>query len=348
MTCLVIGGNGFLGSRLVRHLVDTGEPVRVLTRATSDLRTLSGLDVEHVTGELFDADAVRSAMDDCDVVFHCAVDTRAWLRDPAPLYRTNVDALRAVLDVAATQPLRKFVFTSTVATIGRVHGRPATEDDAFNWSGHAPEYVKSRVAAEDLLLGYARDGAVPGVAMCVANTYGPGDWQPTPHGSFVAGAALGKLPFTIRGCRAESVGVDDAARALALAADRGEVGERYIVAERSIDIEEIVAVAARTAGREPPRLVLTKPALYACGALGSARATVTRKPVRLTVPSVRLMHFMSEMDHSKAERDLGWQPGPVTDAIAEGAQFWIERRAARPHSRTPADAPSAEPPPPAE
>ncbi|ASR04650.1 MULTISPECIES: NAD-dependent epimerase/dehydratase family protein [Gordonia] len=326
---LVIGGNGFLGSRLVRQLVGNGDDVRVLTRATSDLRTLSDLDFEHVTGDLFDADSVRAAMDGCDVVFHCAVDTRAWLRDPAPLYRTNVDALRAVLEVAAGQPLHKFVFTSTVATIGRVKDRRATEDDEFNWSKHAPDYVKSRVAGENLLLSCSRDGAVPGVAMCVANTYGPGDWKPTPHGSFVAGAALGKLPFTIRGCRAESVGIDDAARALVLAAERGEVGERYIVAERSIDTGEIVEIAARAARREPPRLVLNRAALYAAGAAGSARAAISRKPVRLTVPSVRLMHFMSEMDHGKAERDLGWTPRPVTEAIAEGARFWVERRAAR-------------------
>ncbi|ATD72040.1 MULTISPECIES: NAD-dependent epimerase/dehydratase family protein [Gordonia] len=326
---LVIGGNGFLGSRLVRRLVENGDDVRVLTRATSDLRTLSELDFHHVTGDLFDQDSVRAAMAGCDVVFHCAVDTRAWLRDPAPLYRTNVDGLRAVLDVAARQPLRKFVFTSSVATIGRVEGRRATEGDAFNWSRHAPEYVRSRVAAENLLLDYARDGAVPGVAMCVANTYGAGDWQPTPHGSFVAGAALGKMPFTVRGCRAESVGIDDAARALALAADRGEVGERYIVSERSIDMGEIVAIAARAAGREPPRLVLRRAALYGAGAVGSARAAITRRPVRLTVPSVRLMHFMSEMDHSKAERDLNWRPRPVTEAIEEGARFWMERRVAR-------------------
>ncbi len=329
MPSLVIGGNGFLGSHLVRQLVDAGDEVRVFTRPTSDLRTLAGLDVDHVTGDLFDNDAVARAMTGCDVVFHCAVDTRAWLRDPAPLYRTNVEALNSVLDVAARMSLRKFVFTSTAATIGRVYGRRATEDDVFNWAARAPEYVRSRVAAEDLVLRRAQDDAVPAVAMCVANTYGPGDWQPTPHGAFVAGAALGKLPFTVRGCRAESVGIDDAAQALLLAAHRGDVGERYIVSERSIDTGEIVAIAAATAGRQPPRVVLDRAALYTLGALGSARAALTRTPVQLTIPSVRLMHFMSEMDHGKAERDLGWHPRPVTEAIADGARFWLERRAAR-------------------
>ncbi|MEO9327821.1 NAD-dependent epimerase/dehydratase family protein [Gordonia aurantiaca] len=325
---LVIGGNGFLGSRLVRQLISDGEEVRVLTRATSDLRTLDGLGFEHVTGDLFDAAAVRSAMEGCDVVFHCAVDTRAWLRDPAPLFRTNVDGLRAVLDVAAGMPLRRFVFTSSAATIGRVSGRPATEEDTFDWPG-APGYVKSRVAAEDLLLTRAREGAVPGVAMCVANTYGPGDVGPTPHGSFVAGAALGKLPFTIRGWCAESVGIDDAARALILAADHGKVAERYIVSDRSIDMSEITAIAAREADRQSPRMTLNRAALYAIGAAGTARAVVTRRPVQLTVPSVQLMFFMSEMDHSKARRDLGWTPRPVEESIAAGARWWVERAAAR-------------------
>ncbi|PKZ63403.1 epimerase [Gordonia terrae] len=329
MPSLVIGGNGFLGSRLVRRLIDSGDDVRVLTRSTSDLRSLTGLDVEHVTGDLFDDASLERAMRGCEVVFHCAVDTRAWLRDATPLYRTNVDALRSVLDVAARQSLRRFVFTSSIATIGRVRGRPATEADRFNWSRQAPDYVKSRVAAENLVLQRARDGAVPAVAMCVANTYGPGDWQPTPHGAFVAGAALGKLPFSIRGCRAESVGIDDAASALHLAADHGEVGERYIVSERSIDTGEVVSIAAATADRPPPRLVLNRTALYACGAAGSARAALTGRPVQLTIPSVRLMHVMSEMDHGKAERDLGWHPRPVTEAIADGARFWLERRAGR-------------------
>ncbi|MFW0795487.1 NAD-dependent epimerase/dehydratase family protein [Gordonia sp. CPCC 205515] len=331
---LVIGASGFLGSHVVRQLVESGERVRILIRETSDTRAIDDLDVERVIGSLRDPGVVTTALDGCDVVFYCAVDTRSWLPDPAPLYETNVEALRAVLDVAVKADLQRFVFTSTLATIGRVQGRKATETDAFNWADKAPEYVKSRVAAEDLVMTYVRDRGLPAVAMCVSNTYGAGDWQPTPHGSFVAGAALGKLPFIIKGCSSETVGIDDAARALILAADRGRIGERYIVSERFLDLGEIVAIAARTAGRPAPRLVLHRPVLYVCGAYGSMMAKLTGKPRQMTLTSVRLMHIMSPMDHSKAERELGWHPLPVPDAVAEGARFWLDRVARRRAARS--------------
>lgn len=326
---LVIGATGFLGSHVTRQLVENGEQVRVLTRPTSSMRALAGLDVEHVTGELVDADAVSRAMRGCDDVFYGAVDTRAWINDRSTLFGTNVDALRTVLDVAGEFDLRRFVFTSTMATIGRNPARTVGPDDEFNWDSRATEYVRSRVAAETLVLGRAQLGRVPAVAMCVSNTYGPGDVAPTPHGSFVAAAALGKLPFTVRGMATESVGVVDAARALILAADRGDIGRRYIVSERRIGLDEVIEIAARTGGRRPPRLVLPKPLMYVAGGLGSAATRLTGTPMRLQVSTVRLMHYMSAMDHSATSNDLDWQPRPVDEAIADGARYWLERARSR-------------------
>ncbi|GAB39717.1 MULTISPECIES: NAD-dependent epimerase/dehydratase family protein [Gordonia] len=325
MTSLVIGASGFLGSTLTRRLVDSGEDVRILVRPSSDTRTIDDLDVDRHVGELTHADTLADAMSGCTDVYHCAVDTRAWLLDPAPLYETNVELLRSVLEVAARIPLRRFVFTSTMATIGIPKSGLADENTEFNWDRRATDYVRSRVAAERLALGYAREHAVPLVAMCVSNTYGAGDAVPTPHGSFVAGAALGKLPFGVRGMRCESVGIDDAADALVLAAERGRNGERYIVSERSIDLGEVIRTAAATAGRAAPRPVLGRAALYAAGAVGSAKSTLTRTPGKLRIGTVRLMHCIPEMSHDKAVRELGWQPRPVTEAIAEGARYWVER-----------------------
>ena len=329
MTSLVIGASGFLGSTLTRRLVASGEKVRILVRATSDTRATDDLDVERRVGELNHADVVAEAMSGCTDVYHCVVDTRAWLLDPAPLYATNVELLRSVLEIAARMPLRRFVFTSTMATIGVPVSGVADESTEFNRERRATDYVRSRVAAERLALGYAREHEVPVVAMCVSNTYGAGDIAPTPHGSFVAGAALGKLPFGIRGMRCESVGIDDAAQALILAAEHGHNGERYIVSERSIDLGEVIRIAAAAAGRRPPRPVLGRAALYAAGAAGSAMSTLSRYPGRLRIGTVRLMHCIPEMSHDKAVRELGWHPQPVTEAIAEGARFWVDRAARR-------------------
>src|SRR5438046_2711226 len=131
---LVIGASGFLGSHVTRRLVSAGHDVRVMLRKTSSTKAIDDLDVERLYGDVFDDEALRAAMTDCDVVYYCVVDARMWLRDPAPLFRTNVEGLRHVLDAAVDADLKKFVFTSTTGTLAINDTRPVTEDDPHNWT----------------------------------------------------------------------------------------------------------------------------------------------------------------------------------------------------------------------
>lgn len=142
-----------------------------MLRKTSSTKAIDDLDVERHYGDVFDDDALRAAMSGCDVVYYCVVDARMWLRDPAPLFRTNVEGLRHVLDAAVEANLTKFVFTSTTGTLAVSDSRPVTEDDPHNWTGGGP-YIEARVQAEDLVLRYARDKGLPAVAMCISTTYG--------------------------------------------------------------------------------------------------------------------------------------------------------------------------------
>ena len=331
---LVVGANGFLGSHVTRQLVADGAEVRVMVRPTANTRSIDDLEVTRFHGDVFDTATLRAAMDGCEDVYYCVVDTRAWLRDPSPLFRTNVEGLRNVLEVANQANLRRFVFTSTYATVGRRRGRVATED---NWivRRRLTPYVRSRVQAEDLVLRSATQDGLPAVAMCVSTTYGSGDWGRTPHGAFIAGAVFGKLPFMMKGIQLEVVGVDDAARALILAAEHGRNGERYLVSERMIPLQEVVRIAADEAGVPPPRRSISVPALYGLGALGSLRARFTGKDAELSLASVRMMRAEAEVDHSKAVRELGWRPRPVEESIREAARFWADLRNARGKSATP-------------
>ena len=154
---LVIGANGFLGSHVTRQLVADGNEVRAMVRPTANTRAIDDLQVTRFEGDVFDTDTLREAMDGVDDVYHCVVDARAWLRDPSPLFRTNVEGLRNVLDVAVKQPdLHRFIFTSTYATVGRRHGHVATEDDVIGSRGLTP-YVQSRVQAENLVMQYVAE-----------------------------------------------------------------------------------------------------------------------------------------------------------------------------------------------
>ena len=333
MTSLVIGANGYLGSHVTRQLAAAGEPVRVMVREGATTIGIDDLDTERFIGDIWDNDTLTAAMTGCDDVYYCVVDARGWLSDPAPLFHTNVEGTRNVLDVAAAvhrrNPLRRFVFTSSYATVDRRRGRRASETDVIRDERRITPYVRSRVQAENMVLAAARDGALPAVAMCVSTTYGPGDWGRTPHGAIIAGAAFGKLPFVLGSIELEAVGVDDAAAAMILAAERGRIGERYLISEKMISNAEVVRIAAEAAGVPAPTRTIPLPMAYAMAALGSAKARLRGTDERLNLTALRLMRAEAPVDHSKAVRELGWQPRPVEESIAAAARFWVGLRAAK-------------------
>jgi dihydroflavonol-4-reductase len=339
VTKLVIGANGYLGSHVTRLLVGDGHDVRVMVRAGAKTIGIDDLDVVRFHGDIWDDDTLREAMAGVDDVYYCVVDTRGWLRDPAPLFRTNVDGTRNVLDIAKEAGLHRFIYTSSYVTVGRKRGRVATEDDVISdrdRRGLTP-YVRSRLQAEQIVLHYAKEKGLPAIAMCVSTTYGAGDWGGTPHGAIIAGAAFGKLPFVMDKIELEAVGVDDAARAMILAAERGRVGERYLISEKMITNAEVVRIAAEAAGLPAPTKKIPLPLSYAMAAAGSVKARLSGTDEQLSMGSLRLMRAEAPVDCSKARRELDWQPRPVEDSIREAAKFWVGLREARRKSKSAAD-----------
>ena len=322
-TKLVIGASGFLGSHVTRQLVAAGEDVRVMLRRTSSTAGIDDLDVERCYGDVFDDAALRAAMAGCDVVYYCVVDARMWLRDPAPLFRTNVEGLRHVRDAALDADLKRFVYTSTTGALAISSSKPVTESDPHNWyQGGA--YIEARVAGEDLLLLYARDQGLPGVALCISTTYGPGDWAPTPHGSLITLVAKGRFPFYF-GYSAEVVGIEDAARAMLLAAEHGRNGERYIVSDRYMSVRELHEIAATAVGRRPPRIGIPMSVLRAGARVNVLAAKLSRRDLPFAYTGMRMAELMSPLDHGKATRELGWTPEPVEHSIRKAAVFFASR-----------------------
>jgi dihydroflavonol-4-reductase len=322
-----MGASGNVGGCVTRHLAAAGADVRVLLRKSSSTQGIDGLDVERYYGDLFDTAAVAAAIADRDVVYYCVVDARAELRDPAPLFKTNVEALRSVLDVAVAATLQRFVFLSTIGTIavGR-NGETVDEDTPFNWADQAGGYIESRRAAERLVLSYVADHGLPGVVTNVSNPYGPPDWQPR-QGMFVKLAAQGKMPFYVRGVGSEVVGIDDVAEALLLASQRGRIGERYIISERYMSQRELMTVAAQAVGARPPWLGVPMAAMYGLGWVNDAMGALLRRDFPMSRQSARLVELTSPASHAKASRELGWQPTPTEDSIRAAARNYIERSA---------------------
>ncbi|WP_183093570.1 NAD-dependent epimerase/dehydratase family protein [Nocardioides stalactiti] len=325
-TTLVMGGSGFLGSHVIRQLVARGDAVRVWLRPSSSTAAIDDLDVEIVRGELSDGPALRAAMTGVDAVHYCIVDTRAWLRDPGPLFATNVDALRGVIDAALAVVVPRFVFCSTVGTIGIADRGLADESTPHTWRHLGGPYIETRIQAEDLVLEAARDRGLPAVVLNVGTTYGPRDLGPTPHGGLVRAASRGRMAAYVKGAAMEVVGIEDAARAFLLAEDKGRVGDRYIISESYLSIRDLFSVAADEGGVEPPRVGLPIPVMKVLGSVGTAWSRISRKDTVVTLTSVRLMHIQSALDHGKAIRELGWEPSPTEESIRAGVRWFNDRR----------------------
>ena len=155
------------------------------------------------------------------------------------------------MEVALEMGVERFVFTSSIVTIGLNPSGVASETDEFNWEDQAPPYVMTRVEAERQLLRLCREG-LPGIVCNVATTFGGHDHQPTPHGELLKLTVAGRMP-AYWDTKMSVVGVRDAADAMLLAEQHGRVGERYIVADRMMDIAEATSKTATFAGVKPPR-----------------------------------------------------------------------------------------------
>ena len=319
---LVIGASGFLGSHVTRQLVEQGRDVRILVRSSSGTGTTDDLEIERLRGDVFDPQLLAEAMQGCAVVYYCVVDTRAWLRDPTPLYQVNVEGLRTVLDAALGAGLEKFIYTSTFGTIGQRQDGPSTEEDVFNWYDQAPDYIRCRAQAEDIFLQYCREQGLPGVACCVGNTYGPGDSAPTPHGDLVRQVALGKMPFYWKG-GGPSLGIADAARGMLAAEKAGTIGQRYIFAERWLSYRELFEMAATASGRKAPVFCVPDWLLCLAAGISDTIARLRGRDSKVSVASIKCSKLLPDVDASLARTALQWEPRPIEESVREAVDYYL-------------------------
>lgn len=318
-----MGANGFMGSHITRRLVAQGRRVRAMVRPTSDLSALEGLDIEICRGDISDIDSVKAAMDGCGSVFYNVVDTRAWLVDSAPLYRTNVDGLANVLDTAVAENITRFVFTSSMVTLPRHSGSPAREEHAFDWWDEAPDYVKTRVLAEKAVTDAVTERGLQAVMLCVANTYGPGDHGPTPHGNALWQATKNKS--TALSCSLPTVDVRDAAEACLLAETSGRIGERYAIVSECLRQQDFYAMAAESIGYAKPPVISMRKAYFFAMIAEVINRIRGIKDAKFCRTSMFLSEAFGPMNHAKAAAELGWSPRPLSETISDAIEWYQDR-----------------------
>jgi len=321
MKTLVTGATGFLGSHVARELVERGEDVRVLARASSDVRALEGLRAERVTGDLRDIASLERALAGVTRIYHVAADYRLWARDPREIYESNVTGTRNLLDAARRAGVDKFIYTSTVATIAvpRKGELPneATQSSVREMIGH---YKRSKFMAEQCALRAAEEG-LPVVIVNPTTPVGPGDWKPTPTGKIIVDFMNGRMPGYVD-TGLNFVPVEDCARGHLLAAERGRIGERYILGGVNLTLKNMLDILAGVTGRRAPQWKIPHALAYAAGCVDTAVSRTLGREPRIPLEGVRMARHKMFVDASKAARDLGFVPGPIEAALKRAARWY--------------------------
>lgn len=323
MTVLVTGATGFLGSAVARALLDAGEQVRVLTRAHSNHRNVEDLAVQIFHGDLRDPDSLARACAGCHGLYHVAADYRLWARNPDDLYQSNVQGTRSIMQAALAAGIERVIYTSSVATLGlNADGRPANEDTPVAFGNMIGHYKRSKYLAERVVDDLVRDAGLPAVIVNPSTPIGPRDIKPTPTGRIVRDAALGRIPaYVDTGLNVAHV--DDVARGHLLAWAAGRIGRRYILGGENLSLRDILALVARSCGRQPPRLRLPRRAIYPVAWASQWWARVTNGPEpQATVDGLRMAANKMFFESTRAETELGYHSRPAADAI-DDALAWF-------------------------
>ena len=324
MRALVTGATGFVGAAVARALLREGWEVRALARKGSDRRNLRSIAVEIIEGDLADAVSLQPALAGCEGLFHVAADYRLGAFDPAPLYQTNVEGTRNILNAAREAGVRRVVYTSSVATIGiPKDGSPGTESSPATLADMIGHYKRSKFLAEEV----AREAARAGIAVVIVNPstpVGPGDIKPTPTGQMVFDAAAGRMPAYVD-TGLNIVHVDDVASGHLMAFHRGRVGERYILGGQDMTLREILVEIARLTGRKPPNVRLPGAVVMPLAYVAEAFARVTGRSTRITVEGVRMARKRMFFSSAKAVEELGYQWRAPTLAFADAITWFREQ-----------------------
>jgi dihydroflavonol-4-reductase len=252
MTTLVTGAAGFLGSHVTRQLVARGESVRVLMRTSSNNRAISDLSLEYVTGDLRDPASLERAMNSVKRVFHVAADYRLWAKHAQEIYDSNVGGTKNLLAAAKNAGVEQLIYTSTVATIAVDRPELPNESTEAKLEEMVGHYKRSKWMAEKEVLRAAQEG-LPAIVAMPTTPVGPWDWKPTPTGKIILDFLNGKMPGYVE-TGLNFVGVEECAAGHLLVAEKGKIGERYLLGAENLTLKGLMDVLARITGLRAPGL----------------------------------------------------------------------------------------------
>jgi dihydroflavonol-4-reductase len=327
MKCFVTGASGFIGANLVHELVARGHRVKALLRPRSETRGLAGVDYERVEGDVSDRTRLKEGMDGCDWCFHVAASYHLWLKDYAPMYAANVEGTRNVIEAAAGIGCSRIVYTSTVGCIGYptpIDGQlsPSDETVAVLEAQMSNHYKRSKWQAEQVATKLARNG-LPVIIVNPSAPIGPRDVKPTPTGQVIVDFLNRKMPAYLD-TGLNWVHVRDVAIGHILAAEKGRIGERYILgnAEGNWTMKQALDVLEELTGIPAPKTRIPHFVALAAAHINEALSSVTGKTPKAPLAGVQMAKYKMFFNPAKAIRELGLPQTPPRKALADAVEWF--------------------------
>ena len=327
MNCFVTGASGFIGSNLVRELLARGQQVKALVRPNSDLRALAGLEFERVTGDVTDRELLKREIKDCEWCFHVAASYHLWLRNYKPMYAANVEGTRNVIEAAGKALCHRIVYTSTVGCVGlpKISQGVLTPADEFSTVSAAQltnHYKRSKWMAEEIAADFARKG-FPVVIVNPTAPVGPRDVKPTPTGQVIVDFLNRRLPAYLD-TGLNWVHVRDVAIGHILAAEKGLVGQRFILGNKDGNwtMEQTLAALEEITGIPAPKMKIPHWVATVAAHVNEGISFFTKKPPKAPLAGVRMAKEKMWFNPAKAIRELGLPQTPPKQAFADAVQWF--------------------------
>ena len=333
MKIFVTGATGFVGHHVARALAGDGANLRLLVRKSSNLANLEGIPGDTFLGDLEKPELLRPALEGCDAVVHVAADYRLWIPKPEAMYRANVEGTRELLRLAREAGVRRFVYTSTVATMHfRRDGIPTDEDEPVKLEDMVGHYKRSKFMAEQQAVAAAQDGQAV-ILLNPTTPIGPNDRKPTPTGRIFVDFLNRKFPAYVD-TGLNLVDVNEVARAHVMALTHGEPGKRYILGGENLTLKQILDKMSAITGIPSPTTkipfgVAATYAFFEEWITGRIRG----KEPRATLEEVKMGRKKMYASSARAERELGFKVVPVYAAMRTAIEWFRANGYVKPGNR---------------
>jgi dihydroflavonol-4-reductase len=321
MRALVTGATGKIGNAVARRLAERGDEVVALVRDPAKARDLLPSGIELARGDVIDTASLRAAAEGVEAAFNCMGLFEQWFADPGIFDRVNAQGARNVIAAAREAGARRAVHTSTFDVFHAPQGGTVSEAEVASYPKDTA-YERSKQLAEKLVL----EEAANGIEVVIANpssVYGPGPWQGTGIDRAIRDAIRRRLPATPPGGMT-LVFADDVAAGHLAAFDRGEPGERYILADGYASMRDVLRLAVAEAGRGWVPPVMPLGLARGMARVGEAVSKVIKQPPLLGKGQLTFLEWQARASNDKARADLGIEFTPLPEGMARTVRWMAD------------------------